>query len=186
MRKVILFIMTTLDGFYAGPDGDLDWHNVDDEFNDFAATQLDSADTLLFGRKTFDIMASYWPTSAAATDDPNIASKMNAIHKVVFSKTLESVTWHNTRLVKERTADVVTELKQQPGQDMLIFGSSIFATSLAQLGLIDEFRLMISPVVLGQGLRLFAGIDTQLRCKLLRTQPFASGNVLLYYHPATP
>ena len=110
MRKVILFMMVTLDGFFEGPNGEIDWHNVDQEFNKFAIEQLDSVDILLFGRKTYELMASYWPTPAAATDDPIVADKMNRLPKIVFSKTLSSVEWQNTRLVKENVAEEVAKL----------------------------------------------------------------------------
>ena len=105
MRKVIVFMMTTLDGFFAGPNGEIDWHVVDEEFNEFANDQLNSVDVLLFGRVTYELMASYWPTASATTDDPIIADKMNTLPKIVFSGTLEKVEWHNTRLVKENIAE---------------------------------------------------------------------------------
>ena len=184
MRKVILFMMVTLDGFFEGPNGEIDWHNVDQEFNKFAIEQMDSVDILLFGRKTYKLMASYWPTPAAATDDPIVADKMNRLPKIVFSKTLSSVEWQNTRLVKENVAEEVAKLVHQPGKDLIIFGSSDLAVTFIQHGLLDEFRVMVNPVVLGSGKPLFKGIDAKLNLKLLKTRTFRSGNVLLYYQPA--
>jgi dihydrofolate reductase len=183
MRKVILYMMVTLDGFFEGPNGEIDWHNVDQEFNELAIEQLDSVDILLFGRKTYELMASYWPTPAATTDDPIVADKMNRLPKIVFSKTLSSVEWQNTRLVKENVAEEVAKLKHQPGKDLIIFGSSDLAVTFIQHGLLDEFRIMVNPVVLGNGKPLFKGIKDRLNLKLLKTKTFRSGNVLLYYEP---
>lgn len=184
MRKVIVFMMTTLDGYVAGPNGEIDWHVVDDEFNEFAAHQLDSVDMLLFGRVTYEGMASYWPTPAAATDDPTIAEKMNTLPKIVFSRTLEKADWQNTRLIKDNIAEEIARLKQQPGKDLIILGSSNLAASFINLGLIDEFRIMVNPVVIGGGKPLFGGVEDTLKLKLLSTRTFRSGNVLHYYEPA--
>ena len=183
MRNVFLFMMVTLDGFFEGPNQDLGWHNVDEEFNEFAIQQLDELDTLLFGRVTYEVMASYWPTPFALEDDPVVAGKMNAMQKVVFSRTLEKAEWSNTRLVKEQVAEEVSKLKQQPGKDIAIFGSSDLTTSLLEMGLVDELRIMVNPVVLGEGKRLFDGMHSKLGLKLLKTRTFRSGNVLLYYQP---
>lgn len=184
MRKVILFMMVTLDGFFEGANGDISWHNVDEEFNDFAINQLDTTDTLLFGRVTYEGMASYWPTPAATTDDPIVAAKMNSLSKVVVSTTLEKAEWQNTRLVKANLADEITKMKQQSGKDIFIFGSSGLTVSLAKLGLVDEYRIMVNPVVLGNGKPLLSGITDTLPLKLLKTKVFHSGNVLLSYQPA--
>ena len=183
MRRVFLFMMVTLDGFFEGPNHDIDWHNVDEEFNEFAIQQLDDVDTLLFGRVTYEGMASYWPTQFAKENDPVVADKMNTVPKIVFSRTLDKAEWTNSRLVKEHIAEEVSKLKQQQGRDLAIFGSSDLAVSLLQMDLIDELRIMVNPVVLGNGKRLFAGIDKKLNLKLLKTQTFRSGNVLLYYQP---
>jgi dihydrofolate reductase len=181
MRKIILFNMVTLDGFFEGPNREIDWHHVDEEFNGFAIDQLNSADGLLFGRVTYEMMASYWPTSAATTNDPIVAGKMNALSKFVFSRTLKKAEWNNTKLVKENIAEEISKLKQQPGKDLLLFGSADLASTLTQLGLIDEYRIMINPVVLGSGKPLFQGIKDKVNLKLLKTRTFRSGNVLLYY-----
>ena len=183
MRKVFLFMMVTLDGFFEGPGQDIDWHNVDEEFNEFALNQLNDVDTLLFGRVTYQGMASYWPTPFAKENDPIIADKMNTIPKIVFSKTLDKAEWQNTRLVKEHVAEEIANLKQQPGKDLAIFGSSDLAVSFIQMGLLDELRIMVNPVVLGSGKPLLKGIHDKLNLKLLKTMPFRSGNVLLYYQP---
>jgi dihydrofolate reductase len=183
MRKVILFMMVSLDGFFEGPNHALDWHNVDAEFNEFAIHQLNEVDVLLFGRKTYEMMASYWPTPAATKNDPIVAERMNNLPKLVFSRTLQKVEWNNSRLIKENVAEEISKLKQQPGKDMAIFGSSDLSVTLAKLGLIDEYRIMVNPVVLGNGTRLFAGMNHRLNLKLVKTKSFSSGNVLLYYVP---
>jgi len=128
-------------------------------------------------------MASYWPTPTAIENDPIVSEKMNTLPKIVFSKTLSSVDWQNTRLVKENFVEEITKLKQQPGKDLIIFGSSDLAVTFIQHGLIDEYRIMVNPVVLGGGKPLFKGIQDKLQLKLLKTKTFRSGNVLLYYQP---
>ncbi len=183
MRRVLFFMMITVDGYYAGPDGGIDWHNVDGEFNDFAIAQLNEVDTLLFGRETYELMASYWPTRDAVQDDPVVAGKMNSLPKIVFSTTLGDVTWQNTRLIRDNVAAEVKRLKQQEGQDLLILGSSKLASTFIDQGLLDEARLMVNPVALGRGKSLFAGINDRLRLRLTKTRTFGSGNVLLYYEP---
>lgn len=176
--------MVSLDGFFEAPNRDITWHLVDDEFNQFAIEQTSSVDTLLFGRVTYELMASYWPTSAAITDDPIIADLMNSLPKIVFSRTLQKAEWHNTRLVKDHIAEEITQLKEQPGKDLAIFGSANLLSSLIQMDLVDEHRIMVNPVVLGRGTPLFQGITERLELRLLKTRPFASGNVLLYYQPS--
>jgi len=183
MRKVILFNFITLDGFFEDENQSLEWHNVDDEFNKFAIEQLNTADLLLFGRITYQLMASYWPTPDSIADDPVVAQKMNSLPKIVFSKTLEKAEWENTRLVKENIREEIEKLKNQPGKDMFIFGSAELASTLREMGLIDEYRIMVNPVVIGSGKPLFLNINTNFNLKLLRTTVFKSGNVLLYYEP---
>ncbi len=183
MRRVLFFMMVSLDGYFEGKEHSIDWHNVGEEFNDFAIAQLQEVDTLLFGRVTYEMMASWWPTPHAIADDPVVAEKMNSTPKIVFSHSLSDAKWENTRLVKEDFAAEVMRLKAQPGKDMIIFGSSDLAVSFLEHGLLDELRLMINPVVLGQGRSVFQGIHDRLRLKLLRTKTFHSGNVLLYYQP---
>lgn len=183
MKKIILFNAITVDGYFEGPNQEIDWHQVDEEFNEFAIEQLKTADTLLFGRITYELMAGYWPTPQAITDDPRVAEIMNSIPKIVFSKTLKQAPWNNTRLVNSDAAAELARLKQQPGKDMLIFGSGDLASSLIKAGLIDEFRLLINPVILGSGHPMFKGLNEQLPLTLLKTRTFKNGNVLLYYQP---
>ena len=184
MRRLFSFNMVTLDGFFEGPNHDISWHHVDDEFNQFAIEQTSGVGTLLFGRVTYELMASYWPTSAAIIDDPIIADLMNNLPKIVFSRTLQKAEWNNTRLVKDHIAEEITQLKGQPGNDLAIFGSANLLSSLMEMDLVDEHRIMVNPVVLGRGTPLFQGITERLELKLLKTKTFASGNILLYYQPA--
>ena len=183
MRKVILFNLTSLDGYFEGPDRDINWHNVDEEFNEFAIQQTGEFGALLFGRVTYELMASYWPTEAAKRDDPLIAELMNSLPKIVFSRTLQKVEWENTKLVKRNFIEIVSELKNEDGKDVAILGSSDLAVTLMEHGLIDEFRIMINPVVLGNGKPLFQGIKSKLDLRLIKTRTFKSGNILLYYEP---
>jgi dihydrofolate reductase len=183
MRKVILFNLTTLDGFFADAKGAIDWHIVDEEFRAFAIQQLDSVDTILFGRRTYQLMVSYWPTEAAIKRDPAIAGKMNQTAKIVFSRTLEKAEWTNLRLVKEKAAEEVAKLKQQPGKDVIIFGSGNLAATLTQSCLIDEYRMMVNPIVLGSGHPFFQGVEDRLPMKLIDSRVFGSGSVLLSYRP---
>jgi dihydrofolate reductase len=116
-------------------------------------------------------------------NDPVIATAMNRLPKIVFSRTLSSATWQNTRLVKDNVAEQVTKLKKQPGKDLIIFGSSDLSVSLIQAGLIDEFRIMVNPIALGNGKALFKGLPGRLNLELIKTRTFQSGNVVLFYRP---
>jgi dihydrofolate reductase len=176
-------MMTTVDGFFEGANRDISWHNVDLEFNEFAIRQLDESDTLLFGRVTYQLMAGYWPTREAVQNDPIVAGKMNSLPKIVFSRTLENAGWNNTKIIRDNITDEIVRLKKQPGKEIAVFGSSGLGVSLLHSGLLDELRIMINPVVLANGTRLFEGIDGKLDAKLTGLKAFRSGNVLLYYEP---
>jgi dihydrofolate reductase len=123
VRKLYSFMVVTLDGFYEGPNGEFDWPVVDDEFNEFGIEQLHDTDLLLFGRKTYEGMASYWPTPAAREDDPAVAELMNTLPKIVVSTTLASADWSNTRLVNENVAGEIAKLKQEPGKGLAVMGA---------------------------------------------------------------
>jgi dihydrofolate reductase len=173
--------MIALDGFFEGLKRELDWHNVDKEFHEFASRQLSTVDTLLFGRVTYQMMASFWPT--AANSDLMIASKMNSLPKLVFSRTLNKVEWNNSRLIKGNIAEEVSKLKKQPGKDIALFGSAAVLSTFMEENLIDEHRIMITPMILGAGNPLFKNMERRHTLKLLRIMTFKSGNVLLYYQP---
>ncbi len=184
MGKIYLFNLITLDGFFEGPHKwEVGWHNVDDEFREFAVEQLNSTDILVFGRITYEGMASFWTTPEAAKNDPIVAHQMNSLPKIVFSRTLKEASWNNTTLIRENAADEMMKLKAQGGKDIGILGSANLAASLMQQNIVDEFRIMVNPVILGKGNPLFEGIREKIGLKLLRTRSFKSGNVLLHYAP---
>jgi dihydrofolate reductase len=180
MRDVIIFDAITLDGFFEGPGNDISWHRVDDEFNDFSWEQIKGCDTIMFGRKTYELMAAYWPSSEAVTSDPVTAELMNTWPKIVFSRTIKEAAWNNTRLVKS-AVDEVRRLKDLPGKSLIIFGSANLSASLTAAGLIDWYNLMVMPVLLGTGTPLFQGINKPLNLHLEASRVFRNGNVLLTY-----
>lgn len=168
-------MMVSLDGYYEGNGHDLSWHNVDEEFVEFADLQLDEADTIVFGHKTYDMMASYWPNEP---EDDSTASRMNALHKVVFSHDAFDANWENT----EVSTDLVSktnELRSQSGKDIAVLGSSHLGKEMLEAGLLDEVRIMVNPVFIGSGSTLFDGLSKQLT--LASTRTFKNGNVLLTY-----
>jgi dihydrofolate reductase len=178
MRNVIFQMLTSLDGYYEGPNGELDWHNVGKDWNTYVFELFAEMDTMLFGRRTYEMMAAYWPT---ATRDP-IAEQMNSLPKIVFSKTLKSADWTNSRIATDAVAEI-RKLKQEPGKNLVIFGSSDLAVSLMKENLIDDFRIVVSPIVLGNGKLLFHGLNDRCTLKLQKTQTFQSGHVMIYYQP---
>jgi dihydrofolate reductase len=183
MGKVSVFNFVTLNGYFEGPKGDIGWHRHGAEENGYAADALKSGNTLLFGRVTYEMMASYWPTPLAFKNDPTVAEGMNNADKIVFSRTLKKVEWSNTRLVKDKLAEEIEKMKQMPGKNMTVLGSGSLVTQLAQLRLIDEFQIMVDPVLLGDGTPMFKGINEKLDLKLIATKTFKSGVILLSYEP---
>jgi dihydrofolate reductase len=183
-RKLISFMVVTLDGFYAGPNDEFDWPNVDDDFNDFAISQINDIGTLLFGRATYEGMAAYWPTPEAVETDPAVAGLMNGIDKVVFSNTLTSADWQNSTLVAGDAVKAIKDLKQQPGKHLALFGSPTLTASLLEAGLVEEVRVMVNPILLGGGKSLYQGLAQRIPLALRWSMAFRSGNVLLCYEPA--
>lgn len=182
MRKVLVFLVASVDGYYEGPGGAFDWPVVDDEFNAFAVEQLDTADTLVFGRATYEVMASYWPTEQAKADDPEITLRMNSFRKVVASRTLPAADWEHTRLERDGVA-AVAALRAEDGRNVIVMGSSALTTDLIEAGLVDELRVMVMPVVLGGGTSVLHTVSGRVPVTLLDTRVFTSGNVLLTYRP---
>lgn len=184
-RKIIVFNMISLDGYFAGPDGDISWHNTDEEFGKFANEQTQEFGTLIFGRTTYEVMKQYWPTPQGLKDDPIVAAIMNTIPKIVFSKTLtndeETATWKNIMVWNDIDPEEIKNLKHQNGKDIAIFGSGTIVQQFTNLGLIDEYWLMVNPVILGKGKPLFADVKEIMKLKLLKTRTFGNGNILLYY-----
>jgi dihydrofolate reductase len=186
MRKLVAFNQVTLDGYFADVNGDISWakrDSKDPEWSTFVADNANAGGLLLFGRITYELMASYWPTPYAISNDPVVAQRMNNLPKVVFSRTLDQAPWNNTKLVKGGMAAAIRKMKEEPGEDMAILGSGSIASQLAQEGLIDEYQIVVNPVVLGKGRTMFDGIKEKLSLKLTRTRTFGNGNVLLCYEP---
>jgi dihydrofolate reductase len=187
MPRLVVFNNVTVDGYFAAVNGDLDWAHRDSrdaEFQAFVADNAEGGGRLLFGRRTYEIMTSYWPTPLAAQNDPVVAERMNALPKVVFSRTLDHASWNNTRVVNGDIAEAVRKMKREPGPDMVILGSGTIVSQLSQAGLIDEYQLVVNPVVLGQGRTMYDGISVPLSLKLARSRTFRSGRVFLCYEPA--
>ena len=184
MRKLSVFNLVTLDGYFAGPGGDISWHNVDEEFQELANAASNSGNTLLFGRVTYELMAGYWPTPEAIREDPIVAAGMNSSEKVVFSRTLKKAEWNNTRLVNGDPVAEVRGLKHGSGHDLTVLGSGSIVSQLAQDGLIDEYEILLNPVVLGGGKTMFEGVKDRFKLRLESSRVFGNGNVLLLYAPA--
>jgi dihydrofolate reductase len=184
MRKLLVFNSVSVDGYFTDAKGDMSWaHKSDPEFNEFVAENSQSGGELLFGRVTYQMMESFWPTPAAAQQFPEVAEQMNKLPKVVFSRTLDSVSWQNTRLLKGDLADEVRKLKEESGEHMVIMGSGSIVAQLAPEGLIDEYQIVVNPIVLGDGRTMFAGVKEKLNLKRTNSRTFSNGNVLLCYEP---
>jgi dihydrofolate reductase len=182
MRKLIMQLELTLDGFYAGPNEEFDWFRLDQDLWNMRVEQFNQIDTVLLGRKNYQGFGGYWPTvvnnPSATETDIKFSRWLDEIPKVVFSKTLEKVEWNNSRLVKDDLAGEVSRLKQQAGKDILIMSSSSIAQACMKHDLIDEYWLGIHPVTLGKGLPLF---KERVILKLLDSRTFDSGEVYLHY-----
>ena len=184
MRKLVVFNQVTLDGYFTDRNGDMSWAHKDDaEWNAFAADNAKGGGVLVFGRITYELMSSFWPTPQAMKSFPTVAEGMNNLPKVVFSRTLEKASWNNTKLVKSGMAAEIRKMKKEPGPDMVIMGSGSIVSQLAEEGLIDEFQLVMNPIVLGEGRTMFDGVEERLTLKQTKTRTFGNGNVLLCYQP---
>jgi len=187
MRKIIVFNLVTIDAYFAGPNGEIDWHNYDAEMGAFSAEQMKLLGALIFGRTTYELMASYWPTRDGTKGEPVVAGIMNSIPKIVFSKTLKEVKdgllWKNVKVLPEIKTEEIIKMKEHEGGDIAIFGSGTIVQQFTNLGLIDEYRLIVNPLILGSGKPLFKNIKNKLNLKLLNTRTFKNGNVLLCYEP---
>lgn len=185
MRKLIFFMHASLDGFVAGPNGEINWIHVDEEMFDFVATMTSKADTALYGRVTYEMMQSYWPTAGDAPDaskhDKEHSAWYNKVSKVVLSTTLINKGLHNTTVISGQLADNINKIKNEDGKNIIIFGSPRAAHSLLSEGLIDEFWLFINPVLLGRGMPLFKGVKELTKLDLVATRTFSSGVIALHY-----
>jgi len=183
-HKLIVFNQVSLDGYFVDANGDMSWaHKNDAEWNAFTAENASGESTLLFGRVTYEMMASFWPTPAALEQFPAVATRMNSLPKIVFSRTLTKVSWSNTTLVKTGMAEEVRRLKRESGRGMALMGSGTIVSQLAQEGLIDELQLVVNPIVLGTGRSMFDGVRSKPAFTPTKTRTFKNGNVLLCYEP---
>jgi dihydrofolate reductase len=185
MRKLNVFQNLSLDGYFVDSNGSMDWakEGNDEEFMTFAQQNAQSGGLLLFGRTTYEMMASFWPTKQAQAAMPVLAARMNAIPKIVFSRTLQKPAWNNTTLLKGRLLEEIRSLKAGEGPGMTILGSGSIVAQLAAANLIDEYQVVINPVALGTGRSMFEGIGAPLRLKLLAPKVFRNGKVFLSYQP---
>lgn len=183
MRELSTFNFITLNGFLNDHAGDISWHRHGVEENQYAAESLQSGNTLLFGRKTYEMMAGYWPTEMAKQNDPTVAEGMNNADKIVISRTLKKTEWKNTTILNGDVVNEITRLKKLPGNNITLLGSGSILTLLAENGLIDEYLIMIDPVAIGAGSTMFNGIKQPLNLQLTEVKSFKSGVVLLTYKP---
>jgi dihydrofolate reductase len=191
MRKIFLHIIVSLDGYIEGPNGELDWRFIDDEWEEYINSMLRSIDGMLFGRKAYQSVAGYWPTAAdnpvAAADPSNphrhieAARMMNALPKYVVSTTLKSAEWNNSHIIGTNIVEEIMYLKKQSGKDIALFAGAGLANSLMKHNLIDEYRVIVNPALAGGGKPLFNGGYLQMSLELLDTRQFASGALLLRY-----
>ena len=185
MRNLIFFMHTSLDGFVAGPDGELDWIKLDEAMFDFVKTMTDQADTALYGRVTYEIMQSYWPKAGeqpnASKHDKEHSNWYNNVSKVVLSKTMQETGLHNTKVIGDQLSDNINKIKQREGKNILIFGSPGASQSLLNEGLIDEFWLFVNPIILGKGMLLFKDITGTTKLHLVESKTFACGVIALHY-----
>jgi len=185
MRKVISFMHISLDGFVAGPNGEMNWIKVDEEIFDHVGKRIGETDTALYGRATYLMMEGYWPTAGdkpiASKHDIEHSAWYKKAHKIVLSKSMKGADLPDTTIISDNVADSINEIKQQAGPDILLFGSPTATHSLIELNLIDGYWLFVNPIILGQGVPLFTGIKDKVKLKLLTTQQFTSGVTALDY-----
>jgi dihydrofolate reductase len=197
-RRIVMFNWMSADGYFAAPDGNLDWVVPDEEQARSAAADIQNFDTILFGRRTYQIFAAFWQhavvDASGTVPDPHhpgrrsrehgtIAIALNTMTKLVFSRTLKDVTWKNSRLLREFDPREIKNMKGRPGKDMIIFGSGSVVSQLTQYGLIDEYQFVVCPILLGNGQPLLKDMVKHLRLDLLENKPLSSGDVALRYAP---
>lgn len=202
MRRIVMFNNVSVDMCFAAADGNLNWVVHDEEIDKESADSIPAIDTILFGRKTYEMFAGFWPhvleapSSATSFASParnphgpgqlspqqrEFAVMLNETPKVVFSRTLKELSWRPSRLVRELDPHAIEAMKREPGKDMVLFGSGSIVSQLTQHGLIDEYQLVVNPRLLGSGKLLFSAVPKDVKLELLEARPFKSGNVMLRY-----
>ncbi|HEY1166474.1 MAG TPA: dihydrofolate reductase family protein [Chitinophaga sp.] len=185
MRKLTVFMHISLDGFTAGPNGEMDWIHVDDEIFDYAGYRTDESDTALYGRVTYEMMEGYWPTAGdqpgASKHDIQHSNWYKSVDKVVLSKTLQGQQPDKTRIISDNIGAAIKTLKNAPGKEIIVFGSPSAVHTLTNEGLVDDFWLFVNPVLLGKGIPLFKDLKDRVSLKLVESKPFKSGVVCLHY-----
>ena len=185
MGKIVSFMHISLDGFVAGPGGDMSWIHVDDEIFDYAGDRTDNSDTALYGRVTWEMMEAYWPTAAskpgAGKHDIQHSAWYNSVHKIVLSRTLHGQALKNTTVISNNLTHEINKLKDQTHKEILIFGSPGATHSLMADNLIDEYWLFVNPVLMGEGIPMFKNIKDRITLKLVKSHAFSSGVVCLHY-----
>ena len=195
MRQIVMFNRVTADGYFAGPDGNLEWVVPDEEVDKAGADAIPGFDTIMFGRRTYELFEGFWRHAvddSPTAPDPHGAGRrsrehrafaigLNEMTKLVFSRTLKDVTWRNSHLLRDLDPREIEAMKRQPGKDMIVFGSGSIVSQLTPHGLIDEYQFVVSPVLLGSGRLLLSGVSKSLRLDLLEAKRYQSGNVMLRY-----
>jgi dihydrofolate reductase len=188
-RRLFVSMLVSLDGYIEGPGRELDWfEDGDPQFEQYCDEMIDSVGLALYGRRAYELMVQYWPNAEANPESPAdlaFARKMNALPKLVLSRTLEHATWNNTRIVKDRVAETLTELKQTPGKPIVAWAGAGLVSTLSRLGLVDEYRLIVHPVLLGRGTPLFQDVETRRRLRLTRTTQLGRSLAVLCYEPVS-
>jgi dihydrofolate reductase len=186
MRKIVSFMHVSLDGFVAGPKGEMNWIHVDEEMFEYSFRQTELSDTGLYGRVTYQMMEAYWPTAGIKSDaskhDKEHSAWYNKVAKVIVSRTMKGENLPNTVIISENLREEILKIKEKPGKDIVIFGSPSTSHALMAEDLIDEFWLFVNPILLGKGIPLFKGIQEARNLKFLSSHIFVSGVVGLHYH----
>ena len=185
MRKLSVFDTVSLDGYFTDANNDMSWahsNNDDTEWNAFVQGNASAGSSVLvYGRVTYEMMASFWPTPIAAQQMPVVATQMNSLPKIVFSNSLKAATWANTTLIKGDAVKEMHRLKNEAGDNMTILGSGKLVASFTQAGLIDSYQLVVKPIVLGGGRTIFEGVSDKPSLKHISSRTFKNGNVVLNY-----
>jgi dihydrofolate reductase len=185
MRTLTVFNQVSLDGYFTDKNGDMSWaHKQDAEWQAFTSANASGGGVLVFGRVTYDMMAGYWPTPQALEQNSVVAEQMNKLPKIVFSRTLDKVRWNNTTLIKGDIVEAMRKLKQESGLDMVIMGSGTIVSQFSAARLIDEYQIVVNPIVLGSGRTMFAGMDGKMALGLKKSRSFSNGNLVLWYGPS--